>query len=90
MDQQQLRSTLENLHAELDRHVALDDESKALLADLRGNIQALLDRSSNDEYGDIPSLLARLEDAVERFEISHPRLTSALTNVIATLNNLGI
>jgi hypothetical protein len=90
MDQQLLRNTLESLHAELGRHVALDDESKTLLADLKSDIQSLLDHSVEEEYGDMPSLLARLEDAVERFEISHPKLTSAIANVITTLNNLGI
>jgi len=90
MDDTQLRQTLTQLHAELKNAGSLDDGARQMLADLQGDIGQVLQRSREEEFGDVRGMLGRLEDSIERFEISHPKLTAAFNNVISTLNNLGI
>jgi type II secretory pathway component PulF len=90
MDNEQFRQTLQQLHAELHNAKSIDESSRQLMLDLRDDLQQIIDKSYNEEYGDLPGLMKRLENAVERFEISHPKLSAAINNVISTFNNLGI
>ena len=36
------------------------------------------------------SVIARLEDAISRFEVEHPRATGILNHIMVTLGNMGI
>jgi chromosome segregation ATPase len=85
----QLRETLAELHRELDRTEAVDEQARAELAAVARDIQGLLDRSerTREEHA---SLLERLAQAMQRFEEEHPSLTEAIGRVAGALSNLGI
>jgi len=85
MDDKHLDSLLEKVHAELQSVDRVDDEERKLLLDLEQDIQDLLDRA-----GKTPSILERMQRAVERFEVKYPMLTKLLSEVSAVLSNAGI
>ncbi|MFN8414051.1 MAG: DUF4404 family protein [Anaerolineales bacterium] len=84
MNNQELETLLEKLHAEVDGIDSVDEKSLQLLRDLERDINELLDRS------DRSSILERLRDAVKQFEVSHPTLTAMLSEISSILNNAGI
>jgi hypothetical protein len=90
MRHQALYDSLSHLHAELQKIKHVDKTSSQLLNKLGNDIQRILDNS-----GDIPeshhkSLLASLEESVQHFEVSHPRLTSLMNRIINALSDMGI
>jgi hypothetical protein len=90
MEEQELRDLLERLHSEIERHEPLDEKERELLEHLGMDIRELLARSGSEEIQPEPSLVVRLEESVEHFEISHPELTLLLDKLLAILSNAGI
>ena len=88
MPDKNLSKLLEQLHVELDNTEAMDEKGRELLRALNADIQELLDRSERGQADD--SLLERLQDVVDHFEVTHPRLTSALSQILTSLSNAGI
>lgn len=84
MNNQELEKLLEKLHAEVDKIESVDENSLKLLRDLEKDIDDLLDRS------DTSSIVERLSDAIKEFEVSHPTLTSMLSEISNILSNAGI
>jgi hypothetical protein len=82
-----LSKLLEQLRQELAKAQAMDDKGRELLRALRADIETLLERS---EAGTEDSLLERLQDSIDHFEVTHPGLTTALSNLLRTLSNAGI
>ena len=80
MSQEDLRRTLEQLHAELGRAGGLDDATRARLESLQSDVKRALERSPAESR-----LRERLEDAIVEFEASHPALARRLATVIDTL-----
>ena len=80
MSQEDLRRTLEQLHAELGRAGALDPATRGRLEALQEDVRRALDRAEGE-----PPLPERLEDAIVEFEASHPELARRLATVIDTL-----
>ena len=80
MSQEDLRRTLEQLHAELGRAGALDPATRGRLEALQEDVRRALDRAGGE-----PPLRERLEDAIAEFEASHPELARRLATVIDTL-----
>lgn len=89
MDKQQLRGQLEQLHAELAQVESLDSADAEMLRRLAVDIQEILEREENqpDHY---TGLGERLQDAAARLEVSHPRATEVMRQVIDQLAFLGI
>ena len=87
MAEKKLSKLLEQLHQELAKTEAVDERGRELLRVLNADIQTLLDRSESDSDD---SLLERLQDSIDHFEVTHPELTSALSRMLTTLNNAGI
>lgn len=87
MTEKDLRTLLEGLRDELHRIESVDEKGRDLLRDLDGDIRALLERSG--EAGG-STILKNLQSAMEHFEISHPTLTRALSEMMASLSNAGI
>ena len=87
MTEKNLSKLLEQLHDELGKTEAVDNKGRELLRSLDVDIQKLLERSEGqtDE-----SMLERLQDAIDHFEITHPNLTSALSHMMTILSNAGI
>jgi hypothetical protein len=80
MSQDDLRRTLEHLHAELERAGDLDAATRDRLRALQADVRNALDKSPAES-----SLRQRLEDAIIEFEASHPELARRLGRVIDTL-----
>jgi glycyl-tRNA synthetase beta subunit len=90
MDKQQLHQMLEQLHAELSHTESVDAGDRELLKDLKADVQAILERAdetSAEQYG---SLSSRLSEIIKQYEISHPRLTWAMEEVLEILSRAGV
>ena len=88
--EKQLREHLEHLQSELASTETVDDSSRELLGEVLGDIQTLLDRSSQDQSQEPEGLVERLRDATRQFEETHPTLAAAVGRVMDALSNLGI
>lgn len=88
MTDKKLSELLEQLHNELGNAEAVDEKGRELLRALNADIQNLLDRSEGGGSDD--SLLERMQDTIDHFEVTHPTLTSALSHIMNVLNNAGI
>ena len=87
MTDQPLRDLLGKLHDELQRIESVDEKGRDLLRDLDADIRALLERSG--EAGS-DSIAKSIQSAMDHFEITHPKLTMALSEMLTALNNAGI
>jgi phytoene/squalene synthetase len=90
MTDENLRKLLEQLHDELERAESVDDKGDELLRHLNEDISNLLKRSEKGKAHSDESLLERLEDAIDHFEVSHPTLTTMLSEMMTILSNAGI
>ncbi len=86
MNDKKLDSLLEQVHDELQKVDKVDAASLKLLQDLEQDVQSLLKKSEVET----PSILGRMQKAVERFEVEHPTLTTLLSEVSTILSNAGI
>lgn len=89
MTDQNLRELLEKLHQELERTEAMDEKGSELLRHLDSDIRSLLKRSGAKAESDEP-MLERLQDTIDHFEDTHPRLTTMLSQMMTVLSNAGI
>lgn len=86
MPEQRLRELLEQLHKELARTQSVDETGREMLARLRADIQKFLDPAQENPE----SLPERLQAAIDYFEVKHPAITAALSQMLRTLSNAGI
>jgi hypothetical protein len=87
VDKQELENILQELKAELAASEFAKPSSRQELQRLIDQIEAFL---VADEMATQNALNEPLNDAVTRFEVSHPKLTAILNNIITTLSNMGI
>ncbi|MDH5644112.1 MAG: DUF4404 family protein [Gemmatimonadota bacterium] len=86
MTDQKLRELLDQLHSELERTESVDEKGREMLSHLNADIQKFIDPTEeNDE-----SLFKRLQDSIDHFEVDHPAITAALSQILNILNNAGI
>ncbi|MGE5248648.1 MAG: DUF4404 family protein [Bacteroidota bacterium] len=91
MDDLELRELLERLHDEIEETHTVDEKGRELLSHLDMDIRDLLDRLEEEGVDSSdPSLIQSLEDSVDHFEVTHPTLTTLLSQVLTTLSNAGI
>jgi len=90
MNETKLRELLEQLHDELEHTQNVDEKGRALLSDLDADIRGLLNRSKTDALQVQPPMVGLLEDTINHFEITHPTLTMAVSELLTALNNAGI
>ena len=87
MDKQELEAVLSELKSEL-------ANSKFAKPSSRQELQSLIDQIEDflvaDELATTQALKEPINDAVTRFEVSHPKLTSILNSISTTLSNMGI
>ncbi|MCB0119227.1 MAG: DUF4404 family protein [Anaerolineales bacterium] len=86
MNDKKLETLLEQVHAELQKVDKVDADSVRLLQDLKQDVQGLLDKADVET----PSILERMQRAMEQFEVDHPELTTLISEVSSILNNAGI
>jgi hypothetical protein len=90
MPDENLRKLLEQLHDELERAESMDEKGDELLRHLNADIKDLLKRSGKGKGPPDESVIERLEDAIDHFEVSHPTLTRMLSEMMTILSNAGI
>ncbi len=84
MENKELEKLLENLHAELEKVDHMDEDGMKLLRGIETDINELLHQTDRD------TLIGRLREAIEKFEVSHPTLTTMLSEISSILNIAGI
>ena len=84
-----LRAAVDRLELELAKVEQLDSETRAMLEAARTDIQSTLAKAA-PEAGAHDTVLARLNESVEEFEASHPRLAAVVRQIIDGLSQLGI
>jgi len=90
MPDENLRKLLEQLHDELERVESMDEKGDELLRHLNADIKNLLKRSGKSKGPPDESVIERLEDAIDHFEVTHPTLTTMLSEMMTILSNAGI
>ncbi len=90
MTDENLRKLLEQLHDELERAESMDEKGDELLRHLNADIENLLKRSEKGKGQTDESVLRQLEDAIDHFEVTHPTLTTMLSEMMTILSNAGI
>lgn len=91
MADQNLRDLLEQLHKELERTDTVDEKGNEMLRHLDADIRNLLKRSGTEAEIDADEpVLERLQDTIDHFEATHPRLTTVLSEMMTILSNAGI
>jgi len=89
MDDQELRKLLEKVHNEIEKTPVVDEKGQQLLSDLEADIRDLLDRSKDREVQPHPSTVQSIEKTIDHLEVTHPTLTTLLSELMATLTNSG-
>jgi len=90
MEDPKLRQQLEQLQAEIRRTGSVDEKGSALLRDLDAEIQALLARSQGGPLKVQPTTVQGLRASLLHFEVSHPRLSAMISDLLENLSNVGI
>lgn len=90
MEPQQLREKLTELHDELAKADTLDDNTRMILADLRKDIQDLLDQPEAENAERYGTLTGQLRASLAHFESTHPHLTGAMERAIDALVQMGV
>ncbi len=90
MADEELRRKLEEVHDQIEQTDHVDEKGRALLRDVDGHVRELLARSENAEIRPKPGFNRGLEDAMRHFEVTHPTLTEALSDLLTALSNAGI
>jgi hypothetical protein len=90
MENKELDDLLHQLHDEIQKTRSIDDEGGELLRDLEGDIRTLLARSQAAALQVHPSVVQRLELAVNQLEVTYPELTTLISNLLDSLSSAGI
>jgi Domain of unknown function (DUF4404) len=90
MDNKNSRKLLQQLHDEINNTQAVDEQGSEMLRDLEGDIRALLERSEENPVELHPSIVQRLQGALNHFETTHPDLTMLISKLLDSLSNAGI
>ncbi len=87
MPKNKIRELLEQLQGELDQIGSQDVKGRELLENITADINSLLQDTDiqTDE-----SILKSLQDSIDHFNIEHPKLTMALSEIMSILSNAGI
>ena len=90
MADDELRRKLEELHDQIEQTDHVDEKGRELLRDVDGHVRELLARSEQAAVRPRPGMTRGLEDAIRHFEVTHPVLTEALSDLLTALSNAGI
>ena len=90
MDNEPLKKALEQLHAEIEKTKTVDPDQSEMLQHLVKDVKALLARSGKIDPEQTRPMANRLTQAIELFEITHPRLTAQMDKLLNILSSAGI
>lgn len=88
MTDENLRRLLEQLHDELERTQSVDEKGDELLRHVDSDIHDFLKRSGRGVSDE--NVVQRVQDAIDHFEVTHPRITQMLSEMMRILSNAGI
>lgn len=86
MANKKLPELLQQLHDELEKAESIDEEGREMLAHLNADIQKFIDPDEEDD----DTIFEQIQDAIDRFEVDHPVITAALSQILNSLSNAGI
>lgn len=91
MNEDEFRRLLEELHQKIEATDEVDEKGRELLSRLSVDIRNLLERTGHEERVHSSTWeIGRLEESIRHFEVTHPKLTAALSQLLNILNNAGI
>ncbi len=88
MEQQKLRELLKTLHQELEQVDSVDTTTEVVLFNLRADVQRLLDEKVGAVHADA-SLVERMNEALDHFEVDHPKLSLTIQHLLDSLARMG-
>ena len=88
INETQLTQALEKLRREIGALDTADEESRHKLEQLVQDLEQKLENPEDTELHE--DLSDRLRDSMLEFEVSYPRLTSIMNDIMMKLSNMGI
>lgn len=88
MSDEKIRKSLDELRSELARLEAEEAQVRERLDALIAGVETRLDRPGDASQDQ--SLVEDLRQSISQFEVSHPRATAILNDIMVALGNLGI
>ena len=85
MSEESLRAHVASLRAELAQAHGLDDDARQALHSLAREVEAALQSRPAGSRVVEPPLRDRFADRVRELEVSHPKLSNVLSNLVDTL-----
>ena len=85
MSEESLRALVAGLRSELAQAHDLDSDAREQLHSLAREVEAALQSMPTGSRGVDAPLVDRLADRVRELEVSHPRLSKTLGNIVDTL-----
>ena len=90
MDQQELRTLLEKLRADLEEVSSSDVEEQELTRHLIEDIEALLEHTGEHPAEHYQALSERLTLGIKQFEVANPELTWNMGHLADFFSRLGL
>jgi predicted nuclease with TOPRIM domain len=88
MPDEKLRRSLEELRSELERLEAEEAQVRERLSALIAGVETRLEKPEDSAHHQ--SLVQDLRQSISQFEVSNPRATAILNQIMVTLGNMGI
>ena len=88
MSDVKLRQSLDELRSELERLEAEEAQVRERLNTLISGVETRLDKP--DDAAQHQSLVQDLGQSISQIEVSHPRATAILNEIMVALGNMGI
>ncbi len=88
MDAKKLNDMLQVLRSELDSLDESDGQAREKLLAIAAEIETRLADPDSDNSHE--SLIETIRDSISLFEVTHPRATGILNQLMVTLANMGI
>jgi Domain of unknown function (DUF4404) len=85
MSEESLRALVAGLRSELAKTHDLDADVHEVLHGLAREVEGVLQSPASNSQGVEPSLRDRLADRVRELEVSHPKLSRTVGNIVDTL-----
>ena len=88
MSDDKLRRSLDELRSELERLNTEEAQIRERLDALISGVETRLEKPGDTAHHQ--SLVQDLRQSISQFEVSHPRTTAVLNEIMVTLGNMGI
>lgn len=90
MPKKELVDSLQKLHEVLNDAQEVDEETLALLAHVRGDLERILQQQPEHADEEFDSAISPVKDWLLDFESRHPQVASLMEEITTLLGNLGI